>query len=299
MSTMTPVKGCDYSTGKPRISALEPAGIKFAVRYLSPGANPKNLTKPELTALLAAGEEVAVVFESTAGRILAGHDAGVTDATTADAELKALGLAGLPAYFACDVDPRSFTANQWTLAMAYLDGVASEISLARTGGYGGYAFIKHAFDAKKITYGWQTYAWSLATDPLPPHAVKVKVPGDDRWFMFDTRAQLRQVRNGVPLAGGTVDLDEAHAADYGQWPRPPAPGPYRHVVPAGNTLTLSALAKSRNTTAGHIADVTHKNADTLHVAVFDAYIALGNTLHVITAPEPVMPEGLVYFTSNK
>jgi hypothetical protein len=279
MTTTTPVKGCDYSLSRPNLTQLKTAGIKFVVRYLSPGTNPKNLTKPELTGLLAAGLHVCVVFESSAGRILAGHSAGVSDAVTADEELKALNLAGLPVYFACDVDPRPFTTAQWTVAMAYLDGVASVIGHARTGGYGGLAFIKRAFDAKKITYGWQAYAWS-----------------DGAW---DPRAQLRQTKNGVSLAGGTVDLDEAHALDYGQWPRPVTdPGPFRHVVPAGNTLTLAKVAADRGTTVDHIAEVTTAAADYLHLAVFDEYLGLCRALRAVDLPRAVMPEGMVYWTTN-
>src|SRR5260221_12141911 len=97
----TPIfKGIDYSMSRPRISQLAPAGIRFAVRYTSPGANPKNLTAAELKALLAAGIAVAVVFESTAGRMKGWHSAGVYDAWIADGGLKTLGPAGLPRHFA-------------------------------------------------------------------------------------------------------------------------------------------------------------------------------------------------------
>ena len=194
----TPIfKGIDYSMSRPRISQLAPAGIRFAVRYTSPGANPKNLTAAELKALLAAGIAVAVVFESTAGRMKGGHSAGVYDASIADAELKTLGLAGLPCYFAADWDVQP---GELAVCDAYLDGVASVISRARTGVYGGLRIVRHALDQNKAAYAWQTYAWSGG--------------------VWDARAQLRQVRNGVQVAGATVDLDEAHAADFGQWPRP-------------------------------------------------------------------------------
>ena len=51
----------------------------------------------------------------------------------------------------------------------------------RTGAYGGYYVIKRAFDAGKITWGWQTYAWS-----------------GGQW---DARAQFRQTSNGITAAG--------------------------------------------------------------------------------------------------
>src|SRR5260221_14741136 len=104
-----PPKGIDYAFDPhPQIAQLKPAGVTFVVRYTS--ANPlndtngKNLRAPELKALLAAGQQVAIVSESTAGRMLGGHSAGVADAGHADAVVKALGLAGLPVYFAADWD---------------------------------------------------------------------------------------------------------------------------------------------------------------------------------------------------
>ena len=75
--------------------------------------------------------------------------------------------------------------------------------VARTGAYGGYYVIQRLFDAGKIKWGWQTYAWS-----------------GGQW---DSRAQLRQVQNGI--AGGQMDEDTSEADDFGQWghgtPAPP------------------------------------------------------------------------------
>jgi hypothetical protein len=79
----------------------------------------------------------------------------------------------------------------------HFDGVASVLGLARTAAYGGFYPIKRLFDAGKIAYGWQTFAWS-----------------GGQW---DPRAQLRQVRNGVTIAGADCDIDEAQVQDFGQW----------------------------------------------------------------------------------
>ncbi|MFI2206441.1 hypothetical protein ACH47Z_37915 [Streptomyces sp. NPDC020192] len=46
-------------------------------------------------------------------------------------------------------------------------------------------------------WGWQTYAWSGGN--------------------WDSRAQLRQVQNDITVAGHDADLDQAMAADFGQW----------------------------------------------------------------------------------
>ena len=72
---------------------------------------------------------------------------------------------------------------------------------SRTGAYGGYWVIKRLFDAHKIAWGWQTYAWSGGN--------------------WDSRAQLRQIQNGID--NGNEDKDEAVAADFGQWGANAAP----------------------------------------------------------------------------
>lgn len=257
-----PVKGCDYSTSKPSISALKSAGIHFAVRYTSPGANPKNLTKAELTALLAAGLQVAFVFESTTGRMLGGHSAGTSDATTADTAIKVLGMTGLPVYFACDFDAG---ASEQPLINDYLDGAASVIGRSRTGIYGGYWPVSRALNAAKAAWAWQTYAWSTYRGTVPPHAEKWEMPpGSGHIFLADTRAQLRQGPNGVPLGGGTIDLDHAYAPDFGQWPRPQAIPPGKHA--ADGTQSMRQIAQQAGTTVPAVwfATVLGKTAEGGH-----------------------------------
>lgn len=188
--------GVDYSSSFPGAAALKAAGVTFIARYLSPGGNPKNITKSEVNACLAAGLAICVVWETTATRILSGFAGGQSDATQADAMVKALGMAGIPIYFACDFDE---SPGQQAAVNAYLDGVASVIGRARTGIYGGYWPLKRALDAGKAKYGWQTYAWSGGN--------------------LDPRAQLYQYSNGHFLGGIQVDFDKSEATDFGQWPR--------------------------------------------------------------------------------
>ena len=100
---------------------------------------------------------------------------------------------GRPIYFGVDFDA---AASQQGTINAYFDGAISVLGKQRVGAYAGYYVIKRLFDAGKITWGWQTYAWS-----------------GGKW---DSRAQLRQVKNGVVIAGGDCDIDEARAR--GLWP---------------------------------------------------------------------------------
>ena len=195
------MKGIDYSCSPPSAAALKAAGVQFAARYLS-WTPSKNLTYAERNALLNAGIAIAVVWETTAGRMLSGSAAGVADAHAACGQADALNLPGVPIYFACDYDA---TESDQVAINAYLDGVASVLGHGRTGIYGGYWPVKRAFDAGKVTYGWQTYAWS--GNPT----------------LWDDRAQLRQVQTDVMVAGISADWDMSMTADFGQWPRPGDP----------------------------------------------------------------------------
>jgi hypothetical protein len=230
-------KGIDYAWhGSLNFPAMKQAGVTFIARYLSHDAA-KNLSLSEKNAALANGIEVAVVWETTASRILSGRAGGQADAQAADGLIKGLGMAGCPCYFACDFDA---TEGQQATINAYLDGAASVIGRNRTGMYAGYHPIRRAFDAGKITYGWQTYAWSGGN--------------------WDSRAQLRQVKNDVRVAGLSCDWDEAVKADYGQWPRPKAatpapPAPPKPAVPAG------AVSGLRVTSAGHTSVALAWNTD--------------------------------------
>lgn len=211
------MKGIDYAFGAhPAPAAVKAAGYGFACRYMSAiaanDANGKNLTPPELAALRAAGLAVVVVEESAASRMLGGHAAGVADGQHAQAVTAALGLTGIPVYFACDFD--ASVADQVAID-AYLDGAASVISFGRTGIYSGYWPVKRALDAGKARWAWQAAAWS-----------------GGQW---DPRAHIRQ-HGTVTIGGASCDADEAMFADFGQWPRPaaaPAPVPAaQYPVPA-------------------------------------------------------------------
>ena len=188
-------RGVDYAWARPSPSGLRSAGYTFAARYLSYDTTGKNLTASEARALRAAGVDVVSNWEYGASDALKGRTRGISDAQEALRQANAAGMpAGRPIYFSVDFDA---SASQQAVINDYFDGVASVLGLARTGAYGGFYPIKRLFDAGKIAYGWQTFAWS-----------------GGQW---DPRAQVRQVRNGVTIAGGDCDIDEAQVQDFGQW----------------------------------------------------------------------------------
>ena len=189
------VFGCDYAWGRPGTAALQKAGVKFAARYLSYDTTGKNLTRSEAAALSRAGIWIVVVWEQTASRVLGGKTAGASDAREAARQAKVCGMPDdRPIYFAVDFEA---TAGQQPTVNAYLDGAASVIGRERVGLYAGYGPIKRAFDAGKIAYGWQTYAWSGGA--------------------WDPRAQLQQYSNDHRINGVGLDYDRAVKSDYGQW----------------------------------------------------------------------------------
>ena len=257
-------KGYDFSWGRPGASALKAAGATFVVRYIYPRsqvAGGKNLTRSEAGGYLAALLRIVSNFESQAGRALAGYNAGLADAAAADAQHRECGgPAAAPIYFSVDVDVTN--SNQMAAVVAYFQGVASKIGLARTGAYGEYEVIKYLFDHGLIKFGWQTYAWSHG--------------------LYDERCQLAQDKNGLKVGGADVDYDTAHAANYGQWgaavtpvPKPPAPTPKPtpkpkpkpavvYVVQRGDTL--SGIAQRYKTTVAAIAKANAiKNANLIYI----------------------------------
>lgn len=190
--------GVDYSVSRPGAAALKAAGYTFACRYLAAGSAKnaaKALTKAEADQLRAGGIDLVSNWEVATNAALKGRAQGIADAKAAAAKhVAAGGPVTRPIYFSVDFDA---TEAQQTAINAYFDGVISVIGLARAGAYGGYWVVSRLFDAGKIRWGWQTYAWS-----------------GGHW---DTRAQLRQVKNGITVNGADCDRNEAHADDFGQW----------------------------------------------------------------------------------
>lgn len=205
------VFGVDHAWGRPGAAALKAAGVKFVCRYLSHDTSGKNLTHGEAQQLSDAGLWLVVVWETSASRALSGRAGGVADAKDAASQAKACGMpSDRPIYFAVDWDASS---SQQSTINAYLDGAASVLGKGRVGLYAGYGPIARAFDAGKIAFGWQTYAWS-----------------GGRW---DSRAQLQQYSNDHYINGVDLDYDRAVATDYGQWQvgKTPAPAPAPSPTP--------------------------------------------------------------------
>ena len=187
------IKGVDFSWGAPTPDALKQDGYRFAVGYLSHDPT-KNWTAGRVQAFHAAGILTVSVWESTGSRALDGHAAGVQDAKDARLQGAALGMGDRPIYFAVDFD----TSLNRPAIVPYFEGLVSELGLARVGVYGGLSTVQTILNAKLAAYAWQAYAWSGG--------------------VWDARADLRQIQNGIKVGGVDCDLDIAMSDDYGQWP---------------------------------------------------------------------------------
>ncbi|NUO60884.1 MAG: DUF1906 domain-containing protein [Hamadaea sp.] len=190
------VEGVDYTTPeRPTVASLKAAGKVFACRYGGPGGAWKHIDLAEVRELTAAGIAIVANAEGTADGLLGGRAAGVAWATSAADHFRALGMpSDRPIYFSVDFDT---TSGDWAVLDAAFDGIASVIGRDRTGVYGEYSIVRHLAGNGRARWFWQTYAWS-----------------GGQWYPGN---HIEQYRNGVSLGGGTVDLNRAEPADYGQW----------------------------------------------------------------------------------
>jgi peptidoglycan hydrolase-like protein with peptidoglycan-binding domain len=218
------IHGVDYSFSRPDPAMMKSRGVKIAGRYLwntkyQDGRTNKGLGLEEIAALAAQGIEVFFIYEEDGKELRGGFDEGVRVAKAAEGFLKGLGLVGYPIYFNVDYDA---PAEDLAKILEALDGIASVIGLARTGLYAGFGPVNTAFDAGKIKWGFQTYAWS-----------------GGKW---DPRAQLQQWSNGQ--WGDSIDFTRAVKAEFGQNPVKPAPEPEEPEPPVEEesiTVTKSKL----------------------------------------------------------
>lgn len=192
---MATVEGVDYSRSRPSPAGLYSAGKRFAGRYVGVGSAAKRLTPPEAQALCGAGLSIVALCEEYANSALLGFARGRMHASAALLEATACGMpTGRPIFFAVDFDA---SAAQLSTVANYFEGVATVLYRNQIGAYGGIRTLRYLFDRGLIGWGFQTYAWSAGA--------------------WESRAQLRQYRNGVTAAGGVVDLCRGMVADYGQW----------------------------------------------------------------------------------
>lgn len=190
--------GVDYSAGRPGGAALTAAGYTFAVRYLASGGASlpgKQLQPWEADDLREHGISIVSNWETYAGRMNEGYDAGAYDADAGLTWARQCGAPdGRPIYFSADWD---VTESQQDNVNAYLQGAHSVLGPDGVGIYGGYWSISRALDAGHAVWAWQTMGWSGGN--------------------LEPRRQIHQRLNSVRIGGVQCDVNEALAEDFGQW----------------------------------------------------------------------------------
>jgi hypothetical protein len=151
------------------------------------------------------------------------------------------------------------------VVVAYFQGVASVLGVARTGVYGGYKVVKYLLDHKLATWAWQTVAWSQG-----------------HW---DPRAHIRQYASTIRIGGVSCDHDTAMTGDYGQW----TPG----RTPTIQEDTLPTVADVWSYSHGDKPDVhqTLATAATQATAANTAVRGLTAQLASLTATVAAMAKG--------
>lgn len=248
-------KGIDYAWEHVPISALIAYGANFVARYSSyDKAKDENLS--EATALAAKGIWSVIVFESTATRAKAGHNAGAADAAHALAEARTMRMPeDRPIYFAVDYD----LLNPGEV-VAYFQGVNSVLGVDRTGVYTGFRGCKYLYEKKLVKWVWQTYAWS-----------------GGKWY---NPSHIQQFQNDIRLGGVGCDANRATVKDYGQW-KPgvsplvtPTPThtteddmPNGLLITGTHSITPVTFARGRYKTVGFLCDNGAQGAEPVMVRV--------------------------------
>lgn len=211
----------DYAMRQIPAEAIRAAGHVGVINYVStsrPGSNfgAKPITLPYARSLHAAGLVIVSNYQygkpggTAPSDFTRGYAGGVADARTGwQLHTAAGGGQSAPIFFSVDDDIDRQTWNN--LALPWFRGINSVIGVMRTGVYGGVNVCQWAIEDGVIgrssspgkAWAWQTRSWSRGQ--IHPAAVLYQ-------RIIDTAS------NPGPLVGGIrVDVNDALAADVGQW----------------------------------------------------------------------------------
>lgn len=177
--------------------AARNAGFQGIIGYVSQDTTGKNLTPSDVARIHAAMLVVGLVYEFDPQSAARGASQGTADARIAVAHAQGLNAPqGTCLYAAVDWN---VPASQLPAVLAYALAFAAVCRAAgfRYGIYAGYAVVAYLWANGYGGFLWQTYAWS-----------------NGAWL---AQAAVRQVANGIFVAGVDVDRDEAEVLDWGQW----------------------------------------------------------------------------------
>lgn len=167
----------------------------------------------EVLSLRAQGIVEWFVFEETANDAQGGHTAGILNARLAQTALStvigSINAYKQPRYFAADQNivcpPNIKTEAQAIVfqnAVSYFVGISRVTDPSLVGAYGNQSFLAYLGACGLASWFWRSNSTSFdgTTNPVPP------------WL------HIEQLYGGSPIGG--TDLDNLHAGDFGQFPRP-------------------------------------------------------------------------------
>jgi hypothetical protein len=155
----------DYSYGRPSMQSIKDAGYKGVMRYL--GDDGRCIFAAERDQLLGAGLGIGLIWETSASRPLAGYQAGIDDAHSANRFADQLGAPGTRIYYAVDFAPTTAELNG--PVSDYFHGVMS-VNARPPRAYGCAQVMQRLCgDLKLFPDSWQCAAWSYpGTAPGTP-----------------------------------------------------------------------------------------------------------------------------------
>lgn len=261
------MEGVDYSFSPPSPAGLKAAGKKFALVYVGPGTEGKQLDTIERDGLWNNDIAIGLLAEGKESDALAGFPMGVTHAKLVQADLRDLSVpSSIPIYFAIDFNA---TAAQWPAVVQYFKGAASVLGLARIGLYGGYWHVAWAVRDGIASYFFQTYGWSTVNGTLLWHAAD----------------HIQQYKNNVALGGGQVDLCRSMKPEFGQWVKGGSSVTQPSFVELGHQWDGSYLIKRVESLCRMDATYTVTKPDGTKVTeVNDLVVALNTLLAKVNAP---------------
>lgn len=229
----------DFSFSPPDYACAKRSGVELGIVYTSIGPSGKNITKAKADAMLAAGLDIAIVFEESAGHMLGGAPAGKAAALASIEMSRAAGqpLPGITHYFALDVDPNQLTpaqhraAARWQVSRAprgdevfdavvrYANGLVVPVMLTASqwdavAAYGDAAKV----ELDRVGDDGGIYGGLLAIEKMVgTHYLRGWQTYAWSGGQVSTKASLYQYQNGQSFCGGLVDYDTIRKRPYGGW----------------------------------------------------------------------------------
>ena len=81
-------------------------------------------------------------------------------------------------------------------------------------------------------------------------------------------------------------------------PAPKPTGPFRQVVPKGNSKSLDEILSERGAKWSTVMELSRTNLNAKHLPLFDTYVSYDYARHNAGLSRPTAPAGLVYYTVN-